>query len=220
MDQNCCGVIPLQDAFSLLFYFSCCLSWRKDKIGCQTRRPACIFLPFIKSLRDDGPAVSNCTEIFAEITGRLRLGTDNSVAAGVDTATVWYGPCQHWWQLGLTSSQNQPKSFRASVTRCVCGEFVTGDCFSDGINRHHCPPPLMALEASSDANILWAHGNPFSHTQTPYWHISGKLERLPLPRRGLVREAEGNRQAWPSSSALLCCFAWGFCQHKLLQRHR
>lgn len=100
------------------------------------------------------------------------LGTDNLVAAGVDTVTVWYGPCQHWWQLGLTSSQNQPKSFRASVTCCVCGEFVMGDCFSDGINRHDCTSPLMALEASSDADILWAHGNPFSRTQTPYWHIS------------------------------------------------
>lgn len=45
--------------------------WVEAQLGCQTRCPLCISLSFIKLLRDDRPAGSNCTEIFAEITGRL-----------------------------------------------------------------------------------------------------------------------------------------------------
>jgi len=80
------------------------------------------------------------------------FGIDNLVAAGVDTMSVWHGPCQHWWQLGLTSSQSQPESSTASVTSCSCGECVMGDCLAGSINRHHCPArqwgckiPLMQI---------------------------------------------------------------------------
>lgn len=127
------------------------------------------------------------------------------VPAGADTVSVWRGPCQHWWQLGLTSSQNQSESFTASVTSSVCGEFVMGDCLSGGINRHHCPPPDGAL------SFLWCkyslstwRKSIFSHTDPILTHLE-KLERLALPRRGSVQKGEETRQTWPSSSALLCC---------------
>ena len=163
----------------------------------------------IKFLCSDGIAGSISHEIFAEITGRVRLGIDNLVPAGADTdvVSVWHGPCQHWWQLGLTSSQNQPESFTASVTSSVCGEFVMGDCLSGSINRHRCPAP----SPNGDISFLWCkyslstwRKSIFSHTDPILTRLE-KLERLALPRRASVQEGEQNRQTWPSSSALLGC---------------
>lgn len=95
----------------------------------------------IKFRCNDRSAGSNSYEILVEVTGRLWLGNDNLLTAGVDTVSVWCRPCRYQWQLGLTSSQNQTESFTASVTSSVCREFVMGDCLSGSINRHHCTTP-------------------------------------------------------------------------------
>lgn len=66
--------------------------------------------------------------------------------------TVWYQMVQRVCLcglvfvrlLGLTSAQNQPKSFHfsASVGSPDCKGFVMGDYLSGSIIRHHWPPPL------------------------------------------------------------------------------
>lgn len=179
-----------------------------------------IFFQSVKLQYNNGTAGSSSYEIFVKITIRLWLGIGNLVPAGADTVSVWHEPCQHWWQLGLTSSQDQPKSYTASVTSSVCGEFVMGDWFSGDINRHRFPPSQWRYKLSL-MQIFTEHTKEIHFlSHRPPTDTSQKLERLALPRRGSVQEGEKDRQTWPPSSAQLCfAVAGGSCQHKLLQRH-
>ncbi len=146
---------------------------------------------YIKLRCNDTIAGSNSYEIFAEIIGRLWLNIDILVPAGVDTASVWRGPRQRWWQLGLTSSQNQPESFTASVTSSVCGEFVMGDCLSGGINRHHCPPPqwhyklpLMQIFTEHMKEIHFLSHRPHTDTSRKTRGTCSSQERFSSGGRG------------------------------------
>lgn len=91
------------------------------------------------------------------------------------------------WQLSLTSSWNRPKSYTASATSSVCGEFVTGDCLSDGINRHHCPPsqwryklPLMQIFTERTKKIHFLPHRPPSDAPQRARAAGWLQERPPL----------------------------------------
>lgn len=129
-----------------------------------------------------GIAGGDSYEICAEITGIVWLGSDDSVPAGVDTVSVWHGPCQHWWQFGLTSSQNQPESFPASVTSSVCGEFVMGDCLSGSINRHHCAPPSPPHLPNSGISSLWCKYSLSTWRKSIFPHTDPTLTHLEKTR--------------------------------------
>lgn len=151
-------------------------------------------------------------------TARLWLGIDSLVPAGVDTVSVRRGPCQHWWQLGLTSSQNLPKSFTASVTSSVCGEFVMRDRCSGSINRHHCPPTptpsqwrhellLMQIFTEHMKEIHFLSDRP--HTDT--W----KTRETRSSQERLCSGGRGGIDRHDLLPQLCFALAWGSCQHKL-----
>lgn len=136
-----------------------------------------------------------------------KLNKDFSLAL-----TIWYQllQTQRLCGMDLVSTDDSegwqvPRSFTASVTSSVCGEFVMGDCLSGNINRHlpssqwRYKLPLMQIFTEHMKEIHFLAQRP--HTDM----FRKKLERLALPRRSSVQEGEENRQTWPSFSALLCC---------------